>query len=82
MVEYPEFKDLQWRAELPTSSMHDNVPGELQFSVQVTYTEGGVDKQKWLTLDYAAAAALHQDVHGAIFSLTAPHTRRIGRIVK
>ena len=82
-VVYPEFKDLEWRVDVPTSSMYDKVPGKPQYSVKITYTEGdGKEGCKWLTLDHEGAAALLQDVQGAIFSLTAPHTRRIARIVK
>ena len=82
-VVYSEFKDLSWRIEVPTSSMFDkNVEQEPRFSCNVTYTKGDEEQEKWVTLSHESAAALLQDIEGAMFSLRTPHCKRIGRIVK
>ncbi|KAJ9468609.1 hypothetical protein DIPPA_19288 [Diplonema papillatum] len=83
VVDYQAFRDLEWRIEVPTSQMHVKTRGEPQYSLKISYTtqDGGIGS-RWLTLSHEAAEALLQDIEGAQFSLNAPHTRRVARIVK
>ena len=80
-VQLPCYRDLQWRVDVILDSRLARGLSEPQYTLELSYTEDGVVKRKYMSCDFKTLVEMTQSIGTAVAQMNTASVKRVQRLV-
>lgn len=80
-VNLPSYRDLQWRLDVVLDSRLARGINEPQYTLELSYSEDGKIKKKYMTCDFKTLVSITQDLEASIAQTNSAAVKRVQRLV-